>query len=328
MARKGLLDSVIGAEPSFEQKETRSSYAQTGASKSMKLSLDDMAENAKRLTDGETVVKIDPSLIDASFMRDRLSGDDQAFEELKSMIARHGQETPALLKPHPTKSGRYMVVFGHRRVRVARALGIEVRAVIREMEDIAHVIAQGQENTARENLSFIEKALYAKSILDEGYGKDVAMAALTIDATLLSRMLSISQKIPVEFLEAIGTAKSVGRDRWEELKKAIIVPANKKKAIALIETQAFCKAESDDRFDQLLNLLKAKSTRTKKAKLVTDNSRVWKTSDGRVTASITSSTKAFSISLKSTNAVDFGEYLSENLEAFYQAFEEQKKGNS
>ena len=326
MARKGLLDSVMGAEPSSEQKQTRSSYAQTGASKSMKMSLDDMAENAKRLTDGETVVKIDPSLIDASFIRDRLSGDDQAFEELKSMIAEHGQETPALLKPHPIKEGRYMVVFGHRRVRVARALGIEVRAVIKELEDVAHVIAQGQENTARENLSFIEKALYAKSILEEGYSKDVAMAALTIDATLLSRMLSVSQKVSLEFIEAIGTAKTVGRDRWEELKKLIILPANKKKALALLETETFRDAQSDARFDQLLNLLKAKETSLKKAKQSTPNTQKWEAGEGKIKASLSRSAKAYTISLKSTDAVDFGEYLSENLEAFYRAFEEQNKG--
>lgn len=328
MARKGLLDSVMGEEPNTAQKKSRSSYAQTGASKSMKMSLEDLADNAKRLTDGETVVKIDPSLIDASFLRDRLSGDDQAFEDLKSMIAEHGQETPVLLKPHPTKPGRYMVVFGHRRVRVARALKIEVRAVIRELEDIAHVIAQGQENTARQDLSFIEKALYAKSILDQGYSKDVAMAALTIDATLLSRMLSVSQKISVEFLEAVGTAKSVGRDRWEELKKLIIIPANKKKAATLLETKPFLDASSDDRFEQLLNLLKEKGASRIKAKSSPSQRRTWEAGEGRIKASLNRSDKAYNISLKSTDAEGFGEYLSENLEALYKAFEEQKKGKS
>lgn len=328
MARKGLLDGVMGAEPSSEQKETRSSYAQTGASKSMKMSLDDMAESAKRLTDGETVVKVDPYLIDASFLRDRLSGDDQAFEELKAMIADHGQETPVLLKPHPAKARRYMVVFGHRRVRVARALGIEVRAVVRDLEDTAHVIAQGQENTAREDLSFIEKALYAKSILDEGYGKDVAMAALTVDATLLSRMLSVSQKISLEFLEAIGTAKSVGRDRWEELKKLIILPANKNKASALLETETFRAAQSDERFEQLLNLLKAKRPTPKKAKITASKMHDWVAGEGRIKASLSRSAKSYSISLQSTDAAGFGEYLSENLEALYRAFEEQQEGKS
>lgn len=328
MARKGLLESVMGAEPSAEQKEKRSGYALTGASKSMKLSLDDMAENARRLTEGETVVKIDPLLIDASFLKDRLNGDDQAFDDLKTMIAQHGQETPVLLRPHPTKHGRYMVVFGHRRVRVARALKIQVRAVIREIEDLAHVIAQGQENTAREDLSFIEKALYAKSILDQGYDKNVAMAALTIDATLLSRMLSVSQKIPIEILEAIGTAKSVGRDRWEELKKLIVLPVNSNNASALIATEAFSEVQSDERFELILGLLKAKGNAAKKTKTINSNARKWEAGGGKINASLSSSPKAYNISLKSTDAVNFGDYLSENLDALYKAFEEQKKEKS
>lgn len=323
MARKGLLDGVIGAEPSPKQKESRAGYALTGASKSMKMSLDDMAETAKKLIDGETVVKIDPSLIDASFLRDRLSGDDQAFEELKNMIAEHGQETPVLLKPHPEHQGRYMVVFGHRRVRAARALRLNVRAVIREIEDIAHIIAQGQENTAREDLSFIEKALYAKSIIDQGYGKDVAMAALTIDATLLSRMLAVSQKINVSFIEAIGTAKSVGRDRWEELKKLIIIPMNSKKALIAIETKKFLDAKSDERFELLLNALKSKASTPKKNKPIEIQN--WEAGEGRIKAALSHSNKAYSISLKSTDAVDFGEYLSGRLENLYREFQTQKK---
>ena len=325
MARKGLLDSVMGAEPSSAQKESRAGYALHGASRSMKLSIDDMAENAKRLTDGETVVKIDPSAIDASFVRDRLSGDDEAFEDLKAMIAEHGQETPVLLRPHPDENERYMVVFGHRRVRAARALGIEVRAVIKEIEDIAHVIAQGQENTAREDLSFIEKALYAKTIVDLGHGKDIAMAALTVDATLLSRMLSVAQKVPQKFIEAVGSAKSIGRDRWEELKKLIVLPTNSKKAEALLTEQAFTQAPSDARFEQLLALLKAKGAPPKGSKKKPSNIRSWEAGEGRIKASLSQTAKAFNISLKSADAVGFGDYLSENLEGLYRAFQEQKK---
>ena len=43
-------------------------------------------------------------------------------------------------------------------------LSRKVRAVVKEMKDREHVIAQGQENSARANLSFIEKALFAARI--------------------------------------------------------------------------------------------------------------------------------------------------------------------
>lgn len=325
MARKGLLDGVIGAEPSPKQRESRAGYALTGASKSMKMSLDDMAQSAKKLTDGETVVKIKPSLIDGSFIRDRLSGDDRAFDALKKMIAEHGQETPVLLRRHPTVQGRYMIVFGHRRVKVAKTLGIEVRAVIREIEDVAHVIAQGQENTAREDLSFIEKALYAKSIIEEGYSRDVAMAALTVDATLLSRMLAVSQKIPITIIEAIGAAKSVGRDRWEELKKLIILPANMKKAMSATETKAFVSASSDNRFDHLLKLLKSNGVPRQRDGAKVPKIYNWEAGQGRIKATLTKTSKAYNLSFMSTDADDFGEYLSNNLDALYRDFQVQTK---
>ena len=127
MARKDLLKSVMGDTAQSTSGSERSSYAMRGASKSMKVSIDSLAENSKRLLEGETIVEINTDLIDASFVNDRLSGDDDAFDELKSSIAASGQDTPILLRPHPEASGRYMIVFGHRRVRVARALGRPVR---------------------------------------------------------------------------------------------------------------------------------------------------------------------------------------------------------
>ena len=145
---------------------------------------------------------------------------------VRDAIKENGQSTPILVRPHPQRDGRYMIVFGHRRASVARELGVPVRAVVKNIEDIAHIIAQGQENTARANLSFIEKALFAKKLLGMGQSKDTIKSALMIDDTLLSRMLSVAETIPPAVVEAIGAAKSVGRDRWEELKKLVMDPAS------------------------------------------------------------------------------------------------------
>ncbi len=54
-----------------------------------------------------------------------------------------------------------MIVFGHRRAKVARELGIKVKAVIKPLADLEHILSQGQENSARANLSFIERVLFA-----------------------------------------------------------------------------------------------------------------------------------------------------------------------
>ncbi len=136
------------------------------------------------------------------------------------MIRQSGQSSPILVRPHPDDANRYMIVFGHRRARAARELGIKVRAVIKPLEDIAHVIAQGQENAARADLTFIEKSLFAKKLANRGMTKDTIKTALTVDDTLLSRMLSVADNVPVAILDAVGSAKGVGRDRWKKSKSS------------------------------------------------------------------------------------------------------------
>lgn len=318
MARKDLLKSVIGQPTDTPVDGGRSSYAMRGASKSMKVSIDSLAENSKRLLEGETIIEIDTGLIDASFVNDRLSGDDDAFEELKGSIATSGQDTPVLLRPHPEAAGRYMVVFGHRRVRVARALGRPVRAVVKDMDDVAHVLAQGQENTARADLSFIEKALFAKNLRDVGQDKEVIQRALTIDGTLLSRMLSVASTIPGHVIEAIGPAKQIGRDRWEDLKKLMAEKANIKVADRIIATDGFDQLDSDTKFEILHSKVaeagRAPKRRSTKA---APTKRTWTAGEGRIKGVIGRSGRAYNISLTSKDSAGFGEFLSENLDQLY-----------
>ena len=264
MARKNLLESVLGKDAEQTPSAKRSSYALKGASGKMKASLDSLADDAKKMLEGETIVEIDPKRIDISFVKDRLSGDDEEFQSLKATIERDGQDTPVLLRPHPDIPDRYMIVFGHRRVRVASELGRPVRAVVKEIDDLAHVLAQGQENSARSNLSFIEKALYAKRLLELNYSKEVIQAALTVDATLLSRLLSVSEKIDTRIIEFIGPAKAIGRDRWESFKKLVILPANRKKVLGLIEESDVQALPSDARFEALHQAVTKSRTKPKK----------------------------------------------------------------
>ena len=321
MARKDLLKSVMGEAAQTKPGADRSSYAMRGASKSMKVSIDSLAENSKRLLEGETIVEIDTALIDASFVNDRLSGDDDAFEDLKQSIASSGQDTPVLLRPHPEAADRYMVVFGHRRVRAARALGRPVRAVVKEMDDVAHVLAQGQENTARADLSFIEKALFAKNLRDLGQEKDVIQQALTIDGTLLSRMLSVASTVPGHVVEAIGPAKQIGRDRWEDFKKLMAEKANLKVADRILGTEGFDQLDSDTKFEILHSkVAEAGRAPKRRAAKAAPAKRTWTAGDGRIKGVIGRAGRAYNISLTSKDSAAFGEFLSENLDELYAEF--------
>ena len=95
-----------------------------------------------------------------------------------------------------------------------RELGLPVKAMIRTLNDRDLVIAQGQENTARKDLSFIEKANFAAQMQQGGFDRKVICDALSIDKTLISRMLSIVDALPEGLIRAIGAAPNAGRDRW------------------------------------------------------------------------------------------------------------------
>lgn len=317
--RKNLLGTITSVETSKTAHDARSDYARRGASRSMLASIEEMAENSRRMAIGATVVELNPDVVDSSFVSDRLDDDEENYAMLREAIRLHGQSSPILVRPHPQTAGRYMIVYGHRRTRVARELGIPVRAVVRELEDIGHIILQGQENTARANLSFIEKALFAKKLLGMEQSKETIKAALSIDDSLLSRMLSIAETIPTEVIEAIGAAKTVGRDRWEELKRLLLHPTKVTQATKIVSSPEFRNAEEAERFNHLLTALKTSPVSKRKAPskpAITS----WAAKDNGVVADYGSKGKTFTLALKSGEARAFGEYISGHLEDLYRDF--------
>jgi ParB family chromosome partitioning protein len=292
-----------------------------GASRSILSSIDEMAARADKLVEGETIIDLDTESVDPSFIQDRLAADDAEFHELLGAIREHGQASPILVRPHPVDVGRFMVVFGHRRLRAAKLLGRKVRAVVKEMKDQEHVIAQGQENSARANLSFIEKAYFAANLARLQYDEDnaIILSALAIDRPTLTKMLSVAG-LPGPILKAIGPAKGVGRDRWYEMKLLLENPSIHEVALITINEDAFLSLPSEDRFNALIVRLKA-------AKLpgrarAEPRKRSWAPEDGSLNAEMTAEGKRFTLALKArgADAKAFGEYLSDNLPHLYEAF--------
>ncbi|RWI62990.1 plasmid partitioning protein RepB [Mesorhizobium sp.] len=321
MARKNpfaniLVDNDRPAERSVVE------YAAKGASRSLLSTLDEMAARADKFAAGEAIVELEPEIIDVSFVRDRRADNEQEFKELLEAIRENGQNSPILVRPHPKNAGRYMVVFGHRRVQVANALGRKVRAVVKEMEDREHVLTLGQENSARANVPFIERALFAADLARLRYDEDNAtiLKALSIDRTTLSKMLSVAS-LPAQVLEAIGEAKGVGRDRWYELKLLMDKPSNHNIASEAIKEDGFAALPSDSRFDLLMRRLK--SAVSKKRTPSGPQKRSWTPTGGALSADITADAKRFTLAIKAKNseARAFGDYLSENLDRLYEAFQ-------
>jgi ParB family chromosome partitioning protein len=210
MARKDVLKGLMTAAPTpVEVPSVAVAARPRGAIGAVSRSFADLK--------ARSVVEIDPGLIDAGGLADRLESDAESDATLRQSIADHGQQVPVLVRPHPQTPGRFQIVFGRRRVLALRDLGQLVKALIRDLSDQELVLAQGQENSARRDLSFIEKVNFARQLQEHGYDRKVICDALTVDKTLISRMLSLAERIPPDVIAMIGAAPSIGRDRWAAL---------------------------------------------------------------------------------------------------------------
>ena len=328
MARKNPFASIMDDEGGKADSPVALDYAMKGASRSIIDSIDEMAAHADKLLEGETIVEVDPDLVDESFARDRVNLDkadyEADFRQVLESIRQSGQNTPALLRPHPHSPGRYMLVFGRLRHRAAKELGIKLRAVVKKMSDRDHVIAQGQENNARANTSFIEKALFAADIVQKNYDADnsTALAAIGVDKPTLSKMLSVAS-LDTNLINAIGRAKSVGRDRWYELKLLLDKPGNADIALEVATSADVEDLSSEERFDRVVTKLKASKGR--KSKQARPAEKTWSLLNDAVKVSTKDSGRAFTLALKSRDASQFGAFLSTRMERLYEEFQASKE---
>ncbi|MCT7377991.1 plasmid partitioning protein RepB [Chelativorans salis] len=233
----------------------------SGAVKAMGLTLDGVTRDIdearairESLARGEHVVAIDPMLIDPSPVRDRLSGEEtgeEGFEALVESVRENGQQVPVLLRPHPEKAGRYQVAYGHRRVRAAARLATPVQAVVRQLADEELVLAQGKENSERRNLSFIERAFFARSLIDHGFDRAIAQRALSVHKADITRLLAVADAVPERVARGIGPAPKAGRERWMALAEYLQRESAAVIADDLVTSESFLKLPTDERFRSL-----------------------------------------------------------------------------
>jgi ParB family transcriptional regulator, chromosome partitioning protein len=324
--------------PTSQHRTRPPAFASRGALGAVTRSIDELAARADaardieaRLTAGAIVIDLDPALIDVSFVADRMTReDDPAFDHLLEAIQARGQDSPILVRPNPNTRGRYQVAFGHRRLRVAKALARQVRAVVKQMTDRELVLAQGQENSVRADLSFIERALFARRLEDDGYDRETIIMALNADKTTISRMISAATKIPTPLIEAIGPAPSIGRDRWIELMRASELNGASPEIDKLLLSNAFLAATSDERFNIVLtHMLQCAATdRTDHSgppNHTRANAQYWANQTGQRLVRVTASERALTLAIDKRLAPGFGDYLLQQMDALYASYVHQKK---
>ena len=137
----------------------------------------------------------------------------------RSSWPRRDREFPIQVRANPEAPGRYQIVYGRRRLRATRELGLPVKAVVAELTDTELVIAQGIENSARQDLSWIERALFAFRMDQQGIAPRDIKAALSVDDAEMHRFRQVATTVPIDVIEAIGRAPKVGRPRWAALSR-------------------------------------------------------------------------------------------------------------
>lgn len=220
-------------------------------------------EIAARFANAESIVEIDPALIDPSFAQDRMAAFDPegADAEFVAAIREQGQLVPALLRPNSKEAGRFEPAYGRRRIAAAAFLGRNVRAIVRDLTDEELVVAQGQENAARNGLTFIEKCRFAATLEAQGFKRKVIESALSVQKTHLSAMLQIVDSIPGVVLNWIGPAPEAGRPRWMALAGLLDDPKMKQRAVTFVSGSELPGGNSDfsSRFVAVLEAAKSKS---------------------------------------------------------------------
>lgn len=292
-------------------------FPNTGAMSGVKSTLKDLSTNAVR--------EIPVDLIEEDGPKDRLSFSDADVATLAASIKEHGQQVPIMVRPLGDKPGQYKIVYGRRRLRALKSIGMPARALVRTLSDEEAILAQGQENSHRLDPSFIEKALFAAQLSDNGYDQPVILDALAIDKPMLSRMTKVARTIPEAVIQMIGSAHGVGRRRWEDL--ADRIKDINSDLIRIVSDLELEKAlSSDDRFARVSDAI---SKSAKPARSTRSGTNTVVSSDGKTLAEIKDSPRALTVKMSKVDTPEFAQWMRDNAEVelrrLYEAWKSDQK---
>lgn len=258
MARKSLQDlsgiakTIANSSPQPKDRTTKTTAPALGA---LQGSLSAIRE-------------IDPALIDDWGPKDRLDGftavnsedDGDGFETLKSSIKDDGQQVPILVR-RAGAEGRFEIIYGRRRLRACRDLGLKVRANVQDLDDATALLAKGLENAARRNLSFYEKARFAAVIQAAGHNTKTVRQVLSLSASGLSHLTKVTDNIPDDVGDQIGAAPKSGRPKWTALAEAFASKKVNASSSFAILSKLSAELSSDDRLEQLMREITRRGAR-------------------------------------------------------------------
>lgn len=191
----------------------------------------------QKFEDATFVEFLDPKLVKPSRWANRheLSFHGNEFATLKAEIADAGRNVqPIKVRPLPVQPGKpqeYEIAFGHRRHRACLELGLQVAAIVEEMNDSRLFAEMDRENRERQNLSPWEQGVMYKRALEQGLFASQRQLASAIGAQSgnVSRAIQLASLPP----EIIGAFASPLELQYRSLD--VINPALERDARAVFE---------------------------------------------------------------------------------------------
>lgn len=117
-----------------------------------------------------------------------------SVESLARSMKKDGVLQPIVVRPHPTRRGRWEIRAGERRWHAARLAGFtEIPAIVRTLDDQSALSVTIAENLQRENLHPLEEAATIQLAFDRGYDIKSVAASLGKSEQYVAKRASLSR---------------------------------------------------------------------------------------------------------------------------------------
>lgn len=198
----------------------------------------------------DSILSLDPSKVERSPYQDRFEIDADAEAELdilKLSILAEGQKIPVLVRPHPSKPDHYQLAYGHRRLAAIKAAMVDaerpeqvkIKAYVRDLTDRQLIQEQALENGVRENLTWIELAMWAVQLKEAGLSNRAICPVLGLSEAGVSHLFRVTSVIPSDIIYAIGRARQVGRPKWTAFAELLKAPGKIEAVRDILSTEEF-----------------------------------------------------------------------------------------
>lgn len=153
----------------------------------------DVFSEKAAVADADRVQLLDPELLYPDPENVRSEIDPAKIDEIAESIKERGLLQPITVAPKDD-DGRYRIMFGERRWRACRKLGVQVRAIVSKTDDIEQVrIDQFIENDQREDLSTSDMIRFVTGQVAKGRSLAELARATGRNRTLLTRYQGLAK---------------------------------------------------------------------------------------------------------------------------------------